>query len=253
MKRTIDAFRDVPGLVRLQKNDPLLGKVREALGGEGGTTRRRRLGEKEVVRYLLDDQGLVWYELEQRGILARRTSVLTVPRGLVADLLALVHCQRGHPGVARTFSLLRDRFHWPGTCRDSREYVLSCGRRRKKRSRSQRKAMLPARYLQPWKILEVDLQRIPNTSEAGNAYLLLVVEKASQFLFASPLPSKETQAVARSLLDLGLTFGVPLFIRADGGGEFTATVMEHLCRWLRLQIDFGPADHPRRQGSVKRV
>ena len=46
VKRTIDAFRDVPGLVRLQKNDPLLGKVREALGGEGGTTGRGRLGER---------------------------------------------------------------------------------------------------------------------------------------------------------------------------------------------------------------
>ena len=139
VERDIDALRDVPGLVRLQKNDSLLGKVREAIGGEGGTTGRGRLGEKEVARYLLDDQGLVWYELERRGILARRMSVLAVPRGLVADLLSLVHCQHGHPGVEhghpgveRTFSLLRDRFHWPGMCRDSREYILSSGCRRRK-------------------------------------------------------------------------------------------------------------------------
>ena len=29
--------------------------------------------------------------------------------------------------------------------------------------------------------------------------------------------------------------------------------MEHLCRWLKVQIDFAPADHLRGQGSVERV
>ena len=253
VERAIAALRDVPGLVRLQKGDTLLSRVREALGGESEQGGQSKMSEGEAARYLLDDQRLVWYELEQRGIPVRRTSVLAVPRSLVADLLALVHCQHGHPGVGRTLALLRDRFHWPGMCRDARDYVLCCGCRRRKRSRSQRIAMLPARFLEPWEVLEVDLQRIPNTSEAGNEYLLLVVDKASRFLFAYPLPSKEALGVARLLLDLCLTFGVPSFIRADGGGEFTAPVMEHLCRWLKVKIDYGPADHPRGQGSVERV
>ena len=47
--------------------------------------------------------------------------------------------------------------------------------------------MLPARLLEPWEVLEVDLQFFPNTSEAGNVYLLLVVDKASKFLFAYAL------------------------------------------------------------------
>ena len=103
-------------------------------------------------------------------------------------------------------------------CRDAREYVLSCGCRRRKRSRSQHLAMLPARFLEPSEVLEVDLQKVPNTSEAGNEYLLLGIDKASKFPFAYPLPSKEAHGVARLLLDLCLTFGVPSFIRADGGG-----------------------------------
>ena len=55
------------------------------------------------------------------------------------------------------------------------------------------------------------------------------------------------------MLDLCLTFGVPSFIMADGRGEFTAAVIEHLCRWLKVPIEFGPADHPRGQGSVERA
>ena len=46
--------------------------------------------------------------------------------------------------------------------------------------------MLPARFLELWEVLEVDVQRVPNTSEAGNKYFLLVVGKASKFLFAYP-------------------------------------------------------------------
>ena len=57
----MDALRDVPGLVKLQKEDSLLGKVRSVLEGEVGTAGREQLGEAEVARYLLDDQGLVWY------------------------------------------------------------------------------------------------------------------------------------------------------------------------------------------------
>ena len=121
---------------------------------------------KEVVsRYLIDDQSLLWLEMERRAPLVRRTLVLAIPSCLVSDLLALIHCQHGHPGVARALALLRDRFHCLDMCRDAREYDLSCGCRRRKRSRSQQLAVLPARFLEPWEVLEVDLQKFPNTPE----------------------------------------------------------------------------------------
>lgn len=46
------------------------------------------MSERKVARYLLDDQDILTYELEQRGILVRYTSVLVVPHVLIADLLA---------------------------------------------------------------------------------------------------------------------------------------------------------------------
>ena len=49
--------------------------------------------------------------------------------------------------------------------------------------------------------------------------MLLVVDKASKFPFAYPLPSKDAHEVARLLLDLCLIFGVPSFIKVDGGGN----------------------------------
>ena len=50
-----------------------------------------------------------------------------------------------------------------------------------------------------------------------------------------------------------LTFGVPKAISCDGGAEFGAQVVRHLCRWLKADIRSGSADHPRGQGAVERL
>ena len=76
---------------------------------------------------------------------------------------------------------------------------------------------------------------------------------ASRFVFAYPLEPKESVRVARKLLELLLAFGVPLSIRSDGGREFTAKLVAHLCQWLRVNLDHGPADHPRSHGTVERM
>jgi len=95
--------------------------------------------------------------------------------------------------------------------------------------------------------------RAGTTSLSGNKYLLLVVDKASRFPFAYPLPSKQAEGVARHLMQLCLTLGVPQAIRCDGGGKFDARCIQHMCKWLRADIQYGPADHPRGQGSVERL
>ena len=81
-------MRNVLGLVKLQKEDSPLGQVRSVLEGKRGAAGQGPLSEAEAAICLLDDQCLVWYELEQRTILVRRTSDLPIPRILVPDLLA---------------------------------------------------------------------------------------------------------------------------------------------------------------------
>ena len=77
-------------------------------------------------------------------------------------------------------------------------------------------------------------------SSTSNRYLLLVVNRAIKFAFAHPLRTKDAESVAKKLLDLLLLFGIPRSIRSDPGTEFMAEVVQHLCRWLKVSIDFGP-------------
>ena len=96
---------------------------------------------------------------------------------------------------------------------------------------------------------KIDMKQV---SSAGNRYLLIVVDRASRFLLAYP-EYKDSAGVVRHLLEPSLTFGVPLPIRSDAWGEFTAKVVAHLCQWLRVELDQGPADPPRSQGAVERM
>ena len=236
--RALQSLTNTPDLVKKQIDDHVLGEVRAALLRGDATD-----GE----RYSVDDQELMWYS----NLVGKM--VLAVPRCLVPEVLALVHSLHGHAGVASTLALVRERFYWPSIARDTKEYVLSCGCRRRKRSNSQKTAMMPGHPVEPWEVLEMDLLKMGATSLAGNSHLLLVVDKGSKFPFAFPIPSKEAEGVARHLLQLCLMFGVPHAVRTDGGGEFNSTVVKHLCRWLHADIDFGPADHSRAQGAVERL
>ena len=113
--------------------------------------------------------------------------------------------------------------------------------------------MLPSRFLKPWEVLELDIHDMGARSEAGNKCLLVVVDKASKFLFAYPLPNTTVENVAKKLLEMLLTFGIHLSLLSDPGTEFTAEDVQHLCKWLNVTIDYGPSDHPRTQGAAERL
>ena len=90
-------------------------------------------------------------------------------------------------------------------------------------------------------------------SEAGNKYLFVIMDRASKFLFSYPLPNKTAENMANELLELLLTFGIPVSLCSDPVTEFTADDGQHFCKWLIMTIDCGPSDHPRVQGAVERL
>ncbi|CAB1107819.1 unnamed protein product [Ectocarpus sp. CCAP 1310/34] len=109
------------------------------------------------------------------------------------------------------------------------------------------------RPLEPWDELHMDILKIDTPSQTSNNHILLVVDRASKFPFGFPLETNQAVGVARVVVELCLTYGVPKTVRCDEGPEFGARLVKHLCRWLRANIVFGAADHPRGQGSVERL
>lgn len=76
-------------------------------------------------------------------------------------------------------------------------------------------------------MLKIGIEDMNIESSAEDRYLLIVVDRASKYLFAHPLLSKEALGVARTILELMLTFGVSLSTSTKW--ELTEQVVDHLC------------------------
>ena len=83
----------------------------------------------------------------------------------------------------------------------------------------------------------MDIHGMGARSEAGNKHLLVIVDRASKFLFAYRLPNKTAENAAKKLLELLLNYGIPQSLRSDPGAEFTADVVQHLYKWLNAMIE----------------
>ena len=152
----------------------------------------------------MDDEDIIWYAPKVEN------SKLTIPRVMKPGVLALVQntlgSTFGYPGVARTTLFVQGRYNWPMLAKDVREYVLSC-RYKRKRANSQRTAMMHASFKRPWKLFEIDIQDLKQESKDGNRYLVVVADRANNFLFSYPLPSENPVGVSCKRLELLLAFG----------------------------------------------
>ena len=95
-----------------------------------------------------------------------------------------------------------------------------------------------------------DMKQVPT---AGNRYSLIVVaDRATSFLFALPRAVKVTEPLTKCPAKVFLTFVEPCFPESDDGGEFTPKVMNLMCQWMKVELDHGPADHPRNLARLRR-
>lgn len=77
-------------------------------------------------------------------------------------------------------------------------------------------------------------------SQRGIRY---IAEQVTKLLFAEPR-QREALGVNERMIGLLLKLEVPR-LRGRLRGEFTAEVMRHLMRWLKVSLDFRQANHPR--------
>lgn len=113
--------------------------------------------------------------------------------------------------------------------------------------------MPPAKFVQPWEIIEIDFQDMVIKFSMGNRCLLLTIDKASRYLFTYPIKTREADAIANHVLNLCLTFGAPAHSHSDGGGEPTPEKINYVYRRLKGGINYGPVDRPRGKDAVERA
>ncbi|XP_033726170.1 uncharacterized protein LOC117315873 [Pecten maximus] len=70
-------------------------------------------------------RGILYREVPDDG---RRRHLFVIPEVLVPFVLRSLHSNMGHLGVAKTLTLCRDRFYWPGMNTDVERWIAGCPR-----------------------------------------------------------------------------------------------------------------------------
>ena len=143
-----------------------------------------------------------------------------------------------HLGPRKTTDRIMTNFYWPGIQSDVKRYCRSCDICQKTMPKG-RTAKVP---LGQMPLIEVPFQRVAvdivgpihPITEKGNRYILTMVDYATRYPEAVPLPSIEAERVAEALVEVFTRVGVPSEILTDRGTQFTSGVMGKVSRLLTI-------------------
>jgi hypothetical protein len=105
----------------------------------------------------------------------------------------------------------------------------------------------------PFSDLSVDILKLPFPDAYGNLYVVVIVDNFSHWVTTYACQNKSAVCAARALIHHIGTFGAPLRIRSDGGGEFVNDIATQLHHMLAVHhIVIQPYLHTA-NGIVERV
>ncbi|POW03724.1 hypothetical protein PSTT_10875 [Puccinia striiformis] len=163
----------------------------------------------------------------------------------------------GHPGIARTLSLLTRSFSWPGIRKDVIQFVKSCDSCQRVKARRQlqegqlNSLDIPQR---PWSVIGMDfITKLPKSGGFDSIMVVMdLLSKATHFI-----PCKETY-LAPQVAQLFRTnvfrlHGIPEKIISDRGLVFVSEFWKSFMFLLGIKKGFSTAYHPPTDGQTERM
>lgn len=245
LKKTSEHVLSDPQEVReLQQKDPSLSLYREL--AEKSETNQAKFFYKK---------GLLYRKYIRSGV---SISQLIVPEALRKTALKIAHDSpmAGHQGIRRTTDRLLQSFYWPGIHGSVKNYCRSCDECQKTEPRGRtRKVHLGRMPIigEPFERVAVDIiGPVTPISEAGNRYMLVLVDFATRYPEATPLKNIDAPTIAEALWKMWTRYGVPKEVLTDRGTQFTGEVMKQVCALLGIKGLTTTPYHAQGNGLVER-
>ena len=163
-----------------------------------------------------------------------------------------------HPGENRLIAHLRRSFFWPRMRDMAQNFVKTCERCQKSKSRNTKLPGLQQPLPVPmvcWEEVSIDFMTKLPRSQKGNDMLMVVVDRLSKQ--AHFIPVKETYGateMARVYHDnIFRHHGIPKAIISDRDPRFTAELWRELWEKLGTRLRMSTADHPQTDGQTEVV
>ncbi|MCP4489552.1 MAG: transposase family protein, partial [Gammaproteobacteria bacterium] len=190
-------------------------------------------------RYTMLD-GILYMDLEN-------SFQIVVPKHERETLLREHHClpAGAHVGGKAVLDRLKRQFFWPNMAQSVWDHCRSCVvcARRQGQSRLAKPLLTPLSIPEKtWERLGMDILKMP-LSENGNAYLLVMQDYLSKFLYAFPMLNEQAITVARTLVDRLFWLGIPKEILSDKGSAFTSKLFAELAKCYGIKQLLTTAHH----------
>ena len=178
---------------------------------------------------------------------------IVIPHILKDCLLILAHNKQGHNGFRRTYTSLKNRYHWKGMKKSVHQHCTSCQVCAKHNIKTQQ---LKNKHFssppQPMEFIAMDLiGEFHPASSRGNRYALTAVCMLTGFTFCIPLKSKRAEHIIRTYINhICCPFGLSRKILTENGTEFKNKLWTELFDKLKMEQKFTPIYSPQCNGRI---
>jgi len=177
-----------------------------------------------------------------------------VPQQLRRRVFKSVH-ELAHAGVTATRRMISSRYAWPGCASDVQAWVRDCTGCALGKPGSVEKGIpetIPIPDLH-FSHVHVDIVGPLPTSQAGQRYVLTMIDRSTRWPEAVPLSGITAQEVADQFVSTWVSrFGVPETVTTDKGTQFSGSVWQCLCEKLGIRHIMTTAYHPQSNGIIER-
>lgn len=177
-----------------------------------------------------------------------------VPTGARWQLCRLNHDDIGHLGVEKTLDRLRKTYWFPKMARFVKKYVGACIEcAYSKKTSSKEGELHPITKVEsPFHTVHIDHLGPFVRSKRGNAYILVIVDAFTKFVFVRPVRNTKSLVAIRVLEDIFYTFRIPDRIISDRGTCFTSHAFRKFCLDKGIKHVLNAVASPRSNGQVER-
>jgi transposase InsO family protein len=166
--------------------------------------------------------------------------------------LIMDHHERSHQGTRGVFlSISDDGFVWPNMLKQINEVVAQCQSCHLHTLR--REGFHPMRSIEatyPMDHIAIDNAHMP-VDVNGYAYVLVIVDICTRFIFLRALKDLSALTIARKLFKLFCEVGFPRIIQSDNGSEFRNALINQLTKLAEVNHRFSTPYHPQGNGSAE--
>ena len=227
-------------LVKLQESDPHTKQLRKQWENKN----------LDQSMYTMENNILKW-KLINNGLLY---TPIVVPDILKDYLVILAHDKQGHNGFRRTYTSLKNRYHWKGMKKSLYQHCTNCQVCAKHNIKTQQlKNEHFSSPPQPMEFIAMDLiGEFHPASSKGNRFALTTVCMLTGFMFCIPLKSKCAEDVIKAYIDhICCTFGPSRKILTDNSNEFKNKLWTEVFEKLRIEQKFTPIYSPQCNGRIE--